>query len=102
MHKSVYYCTSRKTVNKVKLLFIYVIFCFNYQAITSPTVRIACPKLRIYELPNRLIARYKLRIYELQIGESCALNHEFHELQIDELQDKNHEFHELQIVNCML
>ena len=87
MHKSVYYCTSRKTVNKVKLLFIYVIFCFNCQTIASPTIRIACPKPRIYEL---------------QIGESCALNHEFHELQIDELQDKNHEFHELHIAHCML
>ena len=102
MHKSVCHSTGCATVNKIKLLFIYVIFCFNRQTIASPTVRIACPKLRIYELPNRLIARYKLRIYELQIGESCALNHEFHELQIDELQDKNHEFHELQIAHCML
>ena len=52
MHKSVYYCTSCKTVNKIKLLFIYVIFCFDYQTIASPTVRIACPKLRIYELTD--------------------------------------------------
>ena len=87
MHKSVYYCTSRKTVNKVKLLFIYVIFCFDYQTIASPTVRIVCAKLRIYELPNRLIARYKLRIYELRDSELNA---------------KNYEFHELHIVNCML
>lgn len=87
MHKSVCHSTGRAIVNKIKLLFIYVIFCFNRQTIASPTIRIACPKPRIYEL---------------QIGESCALNHEFHELQIDELQDKNHEFHELHIAHCML
>ena len=77
MHKSVYYCTSRKTVNKVKLLFIYVIFCFDYQTIASPTVRIACPKLRIYELRDRWIADFKLRIYELTKGYLQPKNHEF-------------------------
>jgi len=29
-----------------------VIFCFDYQTIASPTVRIVCPKLRIYELTD--------------------------------------------------
>ena len=87
MHKSVCHSTGRAIVNKIKLLFIYVIFCFNRQTIASPTVRIACPKPRIYELPNRLIARYKLRIYELRDSELNA---------------KNYEFHELHIVNCML
>ena len=87
MHKSVYYCTSRKTVNKIKLLFIYVIFCFNYQTIASPTVCIACTKPRIYEL---------------QIGYLQDKNYEFTNSQIGELQDKNHEFTNSQIVNCKI
>lgn len=53
MHKSVCHSTGYTVVNKVKLLFIYVIFRFNYQSIASPTVRIACAKLRIYELKDR-------------------------------------------------
>ena len=77
MHKSVYYCTSRKTVNKIKLLFIYVIFCFNYQAITSPTVRIACAKLRIYELTKGYLQPKKPRIYKLTKGYLQPKNYEF-------------------------
>jgi len=65
MHKSVCHSTGRAIVNKIKLLFIYVIFCFNRQTIASPTIRIACPKPRIYELTDRWIASYKPRIYEL-------------------------------------
>lgn len=97
MHKSVCHSTGCATVNKIKLLFIYVIFCFNRQTIASPTIRIACPKLRIYELTDSELEALNYEFTNSQIGESCALNHEFHELQIDELQDKNHEFHELQI-----
>ena len=44
--------TGRAIVNKIKLLFIYVIFCFNRQTIASPTVRIACTKPRIYEFTD--------------------------------------------------
>ena len=65
MHKSVCQSTGCAIVNKIKLLFIYVIFCFNWQTIASSTVRIACPKLRIYELRDRWIATFKPRIYEL-------------------------------------
>ena len=94
--------TGRAIVNKIKLLFIYVIFCFNRQTIASSTVRIACTKLRIYELQIGESCALNYEFHELQIDELQDKNHEFHELQIDELQDKNHEFHELHIVNCML
>jgi len=92
MHKSVYYCTSRKTVNKVKLLFIYVIFCFDYQTIAFPTVRIACAKPRIYELTDGWIVCLKLRIDEFIDRFIVCYKLRIYELQIGELQDKNHEF----------
>ena len=64
-------------VNKIKLLFIYVIFCFNYQTIASPTVRIACTKLRIYELTDSELEALNYEFTNSQIGYLCAINYEF-------------------------
>ena len=92
MHKSVCHSTGRAIVNKIKLLFIYVIFCFNRQTIASPTIRIACPKPRIYELTDGWIVCLKLRIDEFIDRFIVCYKLRIYELQIGELQDKNHEF----------
>ena len=77
MHKSVCHSTGCAIVNKIKLLFIYVIFCFNYQTIASPTVRIACTKLRIYELTDSELEALNYEFTNSQIGYLCAINYEF-------------------------
>ena len=50
---------------------------FSRLTLRLKSKRVACSKLRIYELKDRWIASYKLRIYELTDSGLPALNYEF-------------------------